>query len=387
MLNVTRRWLQAWWPAAPAAEDHAGAAKGLAAAVDTRPAAGAAAAAGADEAPAAAGAAEPAAAPRAAAAQRHSAEDRFDNFMRSVASQATRRDALRVSAQGAFVSFMATLGLRPAHAAADCLCGRQLYDPALQCCTPTGVQNKNPIADLARCPDRVASPSYTCVPNGCGAEGGQSFPGGYGAASFIGCCSAHDCCYGTCRSNQGGCDSTFGNCMRASCDAAYPPDIVTLPGGITFDRNRVNRSLCRGQANAYEAAVVNFGDDAHTAAQQNACDCCGTQNCPTCPGGTCSSLPSCQDPGCVCFQTVEGRGFCHLPQSCAGLARCSSSSSCPTGWACVSVTCCVGSGAICIRPCFTVSGSAAQSRAAALADTGGPMTAPVSGAPGASPSR
>ena len=312
-----------------------------------------------------------------------SADDAFDNFMRSVASQATRRDALRVSANGMFLTFLATIGIRPAHAAADCLCGRQLYDPAIQCCTPTGVQTKSPIADLARCPDRVASPSFTCVPNGCGAEGGQSFPNGYGSASFLGCCSTHDCCYGTCRSGQAGCDSAFGNCMRSSCDAAYPPMLVTVLG-VTYDSNRVNRSLCRGQANSYESAVSNFGGNAHTAAQQNACDCCGTQNCPTCPGGTCSSLPSCQDPGCVCFQTVEGRGFCHLPQACAGLARCTSSSNCQAGWACVSVTCCSGSGPICIRPCFVINGvvvSQPGSAGALAADpVDGPMTAPVGGA-------
>lgn len=355
MLKTTRRWLQKWWPSQTGGTGN----PDLQATTSSLH----------EEAVAAASAGPTPA----------DADDRFDNFMRSVASQATRRDALRVSAQGAFLSFMATLGLRPAQAAADCLCGRQLYDPAVQCCTPTGVQTKHPIADLARCPDRVASPSYRCVPNGCGAEGGQPFPGGYGSASFLGCCDGHDCCYGTCKSNKAGCDSTFGNCMRASCDAAYPPDIVTLPGGFTVDRNRVSRSLCRGQANAYESAVSSFGANAHTAAQQNACDCCGTQNCPTCPGGTCSSLPSCQDPGCVCFQTVEGRGFCHLPQLCAGLARCSSSSECPVGWACVAVTCCVGSGAICIRPCFVVAGVASQRAAALTADGTGPMTAPVSG--------
>lgn len=366
MPEMTRRWLRTWWPRWAGGGTAAGLGRLFAptAAATTVPSTMK------DAADSARPATAPAPVPR-------GAEDSFDNFMRSVASQATRRDALRVSANGAFLTFMATLGLRPAQAAADCLCGRQLYDPAIQCCTPTGVQTKNPIADLARCPDRVASPSYTCVPNGCGAEGGQSFPGGYGSASFLGCCDAHDCCYGTCRSGQAGCDSTFGNCMRASCDAAYPPDLVTLPGGFTVDRNRVNRSLCRGQANAYESAVSNFGANAHTAAQQNACDCCGTQNCPTCPGGTCSSLPSCQDPGCVCFQTVEGRGFCHLPQSCAGLASCTSSSNCPAGWACVSVTCCVGSGAICIRPCFTIAGASAQRSALSATESIGPMTAPV----------
>ena len=349
MLHIVRRWLGLWWPA---------------------PAIGAAEMVG------------PRARDRdALQASAINGDEQFDNFMRSVASQATRRDALRVSAQGAFLSFMASLGLRPAHAAADCLCDRQLYDPQTQCCTPTGVQTKHPIADLARCPDRVASPSYTCVPNGCGAEGGAAFPGGFGAASFLDCCNGHDCCWGTCHGDRNGCDANFLNCMRSSCDAAYPPDIMTLPGGFEIDRNRVNRSLCRGQANAYHTAVQSgVGTNAYNAAQQNACDCCGTQDCPTCPGGTCSSLPSCQDPGCVCFQTVEGRGFCHKPQSCAGLSSCSSSSQCPAGWACVSVTCCSGSGAICIQPCFVIDGQVAARPSVQDGPSSGPMTAPVVGA-------
>lgn len=317
------------------------------------------------------------------AAAPRNAEDRFDDFMRSVASQATRRDALRVSANGAFLSFMTTLGLRPAHAGADCLCGRQLYDPAIQCCTPTGVQTKNPIADLARCPDRVDSPSYTCVANGCGAEGGTALPDHYGAASWLQCCNSHDCCWGRCRSDRNACDTTFRDCIRSSCDAAYPPSLVPLPGGIgTYDENRITRGLCRVRASAGFAAVQSvWGTDAYNAAQQDACDCCGNQACPTCPGGTCSSLPSCQDPGCVCFQTVEGRGFCHLPQLCADLAICTSSSSCPSGWACVAVTCCSGSGPICIQPCFTINGGLTQRMASPAAELSGPMTAPLTGSP------
>lgn len=368
MPQMTRRWLPTWWPRW---------AGGGAAANPVLLSAMAAPGAQAPSSPKAA--ANPTGAVLAPITVPRSAEDRFDNFMRSVASQATRRDALRISANGAFLSFMATLGLRPAQAAADCLCGRQLYDPAIQCCTATGVQTKNPIADLARCPDRVASPSYTCVANGCGAEGGTALPDHYGAANWLGCCDNHDCCWGNCRSNRNGCDGTFRDCIRTSCDNAYPPSIVPLPGGFgTYDENRITRGLCRARATAGFAAVQStWGTDAYNAAQQNACDCCGTQNCPTCPGGTCSNLPSCQDPGCVCFQTVEGRGFCHLPQSCAGLARCASSNSCPAGWACVSVTCCVGSGAICIRPCFTIGGASAQRSALSATGSSGPMTAPV----------
>ena len=298
------------------------------------------------------------------------ADSAFDNFTRSLGSQTSRRQVVKVSVLGMFGALLGDLGLREARAAADCLCGRQLYDPAVQCCTPTGVKPKHPVADLASCPNKVVHPGYTCVPNGCGPAGGTSYPNGFGSASFMGCCNTHDCCYGACNNAKGGCDGTFGTCMHSACDAAYPPDIRVILG-VSVDVNRVKRASCNSMASSYFQAVNNFGGDAFTAAQQAGCDCCGTQPCPTCPGGTCSSLPSCQDPGCVCFQTIEGKGFCHLPQSCAGLSGCASSANCPAGWACVNVTCCGGS-AICIRPCFVVNGAAAVQRSS-LASTGEPV--------------
>lgn len=287
----------------------------------------------------------------------------FDNFVRSVGSQESRRDMLKVSFFGMLSAVLGPLGIKEARAAADCLCGRELYDPQTQCCTPTGIQTKHPIADLTRCPNRVPHPGYTCVPNGCGAANGAAFPGSFGAASFLNCCNGHDCCWGTCNGDRNGCDNAFLACLQASCDAAYPPNSIP---------NRIRNSSCRATASGYFSGVQTdtWGTPAYNAAQQAACDCCGTQPCPTCPGGTCSSLPSCQDPGCVCFQTIEGKGFCHLPQSCAGLSSCSSSAGCAPGWACVSVTCC-GASAICIRPCFV-----APSRASIVeAVLSGPTTA------------
>lgn len=283
----------------------------------------------------------------------------FDNLTRSVGSQDSRRMALKVSILGLFGMLGGGLGFpRSAQAAADCLCGRQLYDSSIQCCTPTGIQTKHPIANLDACPNKVPHPGATCVPNGCGAADGASFPGSFGAASVVGCCDNHDCCYGKCNEVKVGCDDSFEVCMTESCNSAYPPDFVTVLG-VRYDRNRIRRDSCRGAANAYWAAVRTRGGAAYTAAQQASCDCCANRPCSTCPGGTCSSLPSCQDPGCVCFQTIEGRGFCHLPQSCAGLSTCSSSANCPSGWACVSVTCCGGT-AICIRPCFVIAGLTRQ---------------------------
>lgn len=273
-------------------------------------------------------------------------ESSFDNFSRSVGSQMNRRDVLKVSFLGMFSVLFGGLGLKEAWAAADCLCGGQLYDPATGCCTPTGVKPKYPIANLDSCPNRVAHSGYTCVPNGCGASGGQSFPGSFGAASFISCCNGHDCCWGNCNNDRNDCDNGFLACLQASCDAAYPSTSIL---------NKIKNGTCRATASSYFLGVQTdkWGTPAYVAAQQAACDCCGAEPCKTCPGGSCGALPSCQDPGCVCFQTIEGKGFCHLPQSCTGLANCSSTASCPSGWACVSVTCC-GPNPICIRPCFVV---------------------------------
>jgi len=295
-----------------------------------------------------------------APADQHDSSRGFDRFMRSLGSQTGRRGVLKVACFGMLAGVLESLGLRPAWAAANCLCGSVLYDAAIQCCTPTGVRPKHPIADLAACENRVPHPGYTCLPNGCGAAGGAAFPGSFGAASFVGCCDGHDCCWGTCNNERGACDTAFLGCLQASCDSAYPPLIRTI-GGVSVDVNRLQRSSCRAAAGAYHSGVQTdrWGTPAYTAAQQAACDCCGEQPCRTCPGGTCGALPACQDPGCVCFQTIEGIGFCHLPQLCAGLPTCASSASCPPGWACVSVTCC-GNTPICIQPCFVV-GSALAS--------------------------
>lgn len=299
------------------------------------------------------------------------AETGFDNFVRSLGSQASRRAVLKVTLLGA-VSLLTGLGTKKAWAAARCLCGTTLYDPDLQCCTPSGVQPKHPIADLAACPQRTFRPDYTCVPNGCGAEGGDQYPPSFGAASFLECCNGHDCCWGTCRRDRTNCDRDFLACLQTSCDSAYPP-LIRVILGVEVDVNRVKRASCRAAAQAYFAGVETdrWGTPAYIAAQQDACDCCGPQPCLTCPGGTCLSLPSCGDPGCVCFSTVEGNGFCHLPQACEGLPSCASSANCPDGWACVSVTCC-GGGAICIRPCFVVGGAAVSPFSQ---PTGGRMTA------------
>lgn len=281
----------------------------------------------------------------------------FDHFSRSVGSQRGRRDALKLTFFGLCSLALGSLGFKNAWAAASCLCGTELYDQASQCCTPTGIKTKYPVADLAACPNRTAHDGPPCLGNGCGAEGGQAFPDSFfGGASFLGCCNGHDCCWGKCKEDRNACDMQLLACLQLSCDTAYPPLIRNLPVLGNVDVNKIKRGSCRSTASAYFAGVQSerWGTPSYIAAQQTACDCCGVEPCRTCPGGTCGALPACQDPGCVCFQTVEAAGFCHLPQLCQGLPTCSSSAGCPPGWACVSVTCCGGT-PICIQPCFVPS--------------------------------
>ena len=274
----------------------------------------------------------------------------FDNVARTLGSPVPRRQAIKLAALGVAGAALSELGLKSAWAQ-NCLCSGQLYDPATACCTPSGVQPKHPVANLSACPDRRPHPGHVNYPNGCGAAGGTKYPNRWGFADFGSCCNVHDNCYGTCNSSKGGCDTSFRGCLR---DACLDSLLTLLSPGLL--------ASCLAAAEAYFLGVHFRGGGPYESAQRGACDCCGTQTCgQSCVGGTCSSLPSCQDPGCVCFQTIEGNGFCHRPQSCAGLSTCSSSANCPSGWACVSVTCC-GPTPICIQPCFVIGSQSLQSQ-------------------------
>lgn len=271
----------------------------------------------------------------------------FDNVVRTLGNTLRRRDALKLVIFGITGAALADLGVKTAWAAENCLCRGQVYDPATACCTPSGVQAKHPVTNLAACPNKTPHPGYVSVPNGCGPAGGAIspfIPERWGRANFGACCNDHDNCYGSCNSDKGNCDDTFFGCLRDACNDAYLP-LIIFPSLL---------ASCLVAAGGYYTAVSLGGGSAYDAAQRGACDCCGTEACPqTCAGGTCSSLPPCGEGGCVCFQTVEGTGFCHRSQSCAGLQTCSSSSQCPSGWACVNVTCC-GSQPICIQPCTVI---------------------------------
>src|SRR5207248_1119423 len=143
---------------------------------------------------------------------------------------------------------------------------------------------------------KVPDPTHTCMPNGCGGEGGTSVPNSFGIANFRNCCNGHDCCYDECNSNKGGCDRDLFACMSTSCIAAYALFPTTL------------LPTCLEIASTYFAFVTALGAKYYNAAQQQSCDCCSTQTCSqACAGGACGRLPACAGGSdCVCFTSVEG---------------------------------------------------------------------------------
>jgi len=142
-------------------------------------------------------------------------------------------------------------------------CKGQQYTPANQCCTQEGVQQKWPIVDLQKCPNRTSSGQSPRV-NGCGAEGSDlgSFAQQFGSADFRPHCNRHDECYDTCLRNKAQCDETFGSDLLAACNAAY--------------RDRpVRADACRRVARTYILLVQSsWGLAAYNQAQQRVCQCC-----------------------------------------------------------------------------------------------------------------
>ena len=222
-----------------------------------------------------------------------------------------------------------------------------VYDSSVACCTPTGVVQKHPIADLTRCPKRVKNATHTCVPNGCGGNGGIGVPNSFGSANFEPSCNTHDCCYDQCNSDKAACDTNFRTSLLTACAAAYP-------GSGMVDS--IKRSSCNAAANTYYGFVDSQGQKYYNAAQQQSCDCCGPESCATCAGGACGNLPGCaaNNPDCLCFTTPEGQGAC-IPGStpCAGLKPCATSSDCPPGFGCAVTSCC-GGGGVCGPLCSDV---------------------------------
>lgn len=258
----------------------------------------------------------------------------LDNLARSVASHVSRRKALKLTAAGVFGVVLAELGVRPTWAFVTCNCNGVQYDPAVACCTPSGVQQKYPIVNLDACPGRVSHSGPAPTPNGCGPANSKLtpyIPNNYGAANFLPCCNTHDTCYGTCNNAKSGCDNSFQSCLVGACDTAYS-SLFYIVLGIYQD--------CVSVANVYYAAVSLGGGGPYTNAQKHACDCCAGQTCNSCSPGTCPFAPVSCGSNCYCFPTAEGGGTCSSDFPCSSSNHCTSSSQCGPGSVCVVNTCC-----------------------------------------------
>src|SRR5262249_11610437 len=159
------------------------------------------------------------------------------------------------------------VSIAPSQACCQSVVPNQVYDPATQCCTPNGLQNRYPIADLGSCPERVANPGHVASSHICRS---LHIPASFGLAHFSACCLAHDLCYDTCYStvtgsgkSQADCDGEFQACLSAQCQQEY--------GG-----SRRLSAQCHHLARVYyEAALSAGGARAYAFLQERACECCG----------------------------------------------------------------------------------------------------------------
>jgi hypothetical protein len=283
--------------------------------------------------------------------------DLFDNIARLTQRPIPRRSAVGTLFGGFLGLALADLGIKSAWAQANCLCtDGETYDPAIQCCTSAGVQAKNPITNLAACPNRVPHPGHTPGFNGCGPANSWItpwIPNRYGIADFTQCCNNHDICYDTCNDVKSNCDNAFLSCLTASCNNAYSAASILFPELLQD---------CLVVAGAYYAAVALGGGSAFDSAQDEACDCCPETTCPqSCAGSSCGSLPPCAGGGdCVCFTSTEGNGACiHGDTPCDSVPNCVTSADCPAGYACTASSCC-GSAGFCGPLCNPITGPSGQ---------------------------
>ena len=253
----------------------------------------------------------------------------FDNLARMLGSPMPRRRVLKMALVGIVGAALAEVRVKTAWAAQNCSCQGRTYDPDRECCTPAGVQPKHPVVNLSACPNRVAHPGNTCIPdnvhqNGCGPLGFLNVPDNLGRADFTQCCNNHDCCYATCNSGQATCDSNIRICMRFACMAAYSA------GGSFLDQ--IKRNMCLNLAETYATGVAAAGGFVYDPSQRGACDCCppgsGT-NC-ECPTGQTECNMHCTDVitdpnncgacGTSCEPTEICQGGVCKPTICGGLS-------------------------------------------------------------------
>jgi Group XII secretory phospholipase A2 precursor (PLA2G12) len=151
---------------------------------------------------------------------------------------------------------------------AQCLvaiCGGQPFNGLTQCCAPRGVPvAKKPIASLADCPDRISTPGFDAVPNGCGTVE-KRLPDHFGPANFTPQCNAHDICYVTCPNPKRKCDDALLKGINDTCDAAFT-NLSQLLDKVTCEH-----VAFLAAKTAVESPI---GVLAYDSAQKRGCQCC-----------------------------------------------------------------------------------------------------------------
>lgn len=106
-------------------------------------------------------------------------------------------------------------------------------------------------------------PGYTPPVNGCGSDGGLSFPDKFPlGVDFTSACNAHDTCYGTCGNKKSECDKTFLADMKAACHDAM----------TGYGRDLGMLAECNFFARSYYNAVNLLGFGAYQDAQNKGCE-------------------------------------------------------------------------------------------------------------------
>jgi hypothetical protein len=145
------------------------------------------------------------------------------------------------------------------------ICGGVRFNGLEQCCGARGAPvAKKPIANLDDCPDRISTPGYVPVANGCGTEDTQ-LPDHFGDANFVARCNTHDICYVTCPNAKTDCDAALLKGIDRTCKETFG-----LPSQF------VERLSCQQRAeNAARVALATpQAARAYEDAQKKGCQCC-----------------------------------------------------------------------------------------------------------------
>jgi hypothetical protein len=143
------------------------------------------------------------------------------------------------------------------------------------CCFNGERQDKNPIADLALCPNRVPHPGFVPTANGCtGVPNNpmavlhsldQAYLNSHLNKGWITtACDGHDLCYDGCNNEKSFCDSNLGTDIDKVCFQ----DFSGSGEGLYLLE-------CLGLSKVYEGVVRTPLFPFYDNAQKKACDCCG----------------------------------------------------------------------------------------------------------------